>query len=229
MTAALVLERPPTMTPPPESVPQPTDEQLLAALPSAVTCARRFVRYTLETWQVRGLIDEAENVVAELVTDAVAATGLGIEHPTYLDLHGKQLGLVNVRLALVDDRVLIEVWDADRTPPWPREPAAELAGADPSGAVAKGRSWNCYFPPTGGKVVRIELEIQPSIEDTQVLALPLGVGVRRRARLPPPASPIDVVTDPVLLQRLLDGLRRLPTDRPQGEEPTNPDTAREDS
>lgn len=217
------------MTPPPKPGPQPTDEQLLAALPSAVTCARRFVRYTLETWQVSGLIDEAENVVAELVTDAVAATGLGIEHPTYLDLYGKQLGLVNVRLALIGDRVLIEVWDADLTPPWPREAAAELAGADPSGAVAKDRSWNCYFPPTGGKDVRVELETPPSIQDTQVLALPLGVGVRRRTKLPPPALPVDVVTDQVLLQRLLDGLRQPPTAQPQDEDPINPDTAREDS
>lgn len=230
MTAALALERPPTMTPPPGPGQQPEDDQLLAALPSAVTCARRFVRYTLETWQVRGLIEEAEDVVADLVWDVVAATGIVIEHPSYLDLYGQELSLVDVRLALIGSRVRIDVWDADPTPPWPREPTTDLAGADPSGAVAKGQSWSCYFPPTGGKVVRVELEIPPagSMEDIQVLALPRREGIRRRMELPPPVRPINVVTDPILLQRLLTGLRQLPTDQPDGEDTTNPDTESED-
>lgn len=75
--------------------------------------------------------------MAGLVRDAVGATGIVIEHPSYLDLYGQELGLVDVRLALIGNHVRIDVWDADPTPRWPREPASELAGADPSVVVAK--------------------------------------------------------------------------------------------
>ncbi|MEO6087018.1 MAG: hypothetical protein ABIQ18_28290, partial [Umezawaea sp.] len=126
------------------------DEQLLAALPSAVGCARRFVRYTLQRWRLQSLSDIAEVIVAELVGDAVSATGIVIEHPSYLDLFDKQLNLVGVRLQLIGTSVLVDVWDADPTPPWPREPAQERAetGSVPTAPRAEYRTY--YLPPTGG-------------------------------------------------------------------------------
>lgn len=78
--------------------------------------------------------------------------------------------------------------------------------------------------------MRVELEMPPaaSLEDTQVLALPQRAGIRHRTELPPPVRLINVVTDPILLRRLLAGLRQLPTGRSDGEDTTNPDTESED-
>ena len=100
MTAALALDLdlPTRVMPPPASQPRATAGQLLAALPSAVGRAQRFVRFTLERWRLFGLIDSAETVVAELVTDAVAATGIAVEHPGYLDLYEKQVNLLDLRV-----------------------------------------------------------------------------------------------------------------------------------
>lgn len=231
MTAALALERHPTMTPPQPPPSLSMEDQLLAALPSAVDCARRFVRYTLEQWRLHNLIDTAEIVVAELIGDAVAATGIVIEHPSYLDLYDKQLTLVDLRLQRLGTRVLIEVWDTDPTPPWPREPAPGRAEASSPRAAARVQSRTYYLPPPRGKVVRVELEIPPdgSLEDTQELALPRRAGRPHRQMFPAPARPVEIMTNPVLLQRVLDGLRQLDTDEPPGDEhTTNPNTTRED-
>src|SRR5512139_1148839 len=85
------------MTSPP-SVPQSADHQLLAALPNAVSCAQRFVRFTLERWRLHQLIDIAEAVTTELVSDAVSVTGVVVEHPTYLDLLDRHLNLIDLEL-----------------------------------------------------------------------------------------------------------------------------------
>lgn len=231
MTAALALERPLTMPVPPPPPLQRMDEQLLAALPSAVGCARRFVRYTLERWRLQSLIDTAEVLVAELVGDAVAATGIVIEHPSYLDLYDKQLNLVGVQLQLIGTDVLVEVWDADPTPPWPREPAPERADTDSLHTVPRVEYRTYYLPPTGGKVVRVELEISPasSVENMD-LALPRQAGFRRRQLFPSPARPVEMMADPVVLQRVVDGLRQLNTDGPSSGGPTaHTDIERKDS
>lgn len=227
MTAALTLERPPTMTPPtpPPARPEPMDEQLLAALPSAVGCAQRFARHTLEQWRLHGLVDTAEAVVAELVSDAVARTGIAVDHPGYLDLHGKHLNLVAVRLLVIGDRVLIEVWDADPTPP--RPPDEEAPGAQRRRTQPGVRALAYDRAPTGGTVARVDLEVPPagSLEDTQELVLPRRTGFPRRPVPPPPARPIEVMGDPVLLRRVLDGLHRLRTGDPSENPPaTEPDS-----
>lgn len=201
MTAALALDLSTRMTPPPPiPVPRAADGQLLAALPSAVGCARRFVRFTLERWRLFGLIGTAEAVVAELVTDAVSATGIAVEHPGYLDLYDKQLNLVELRVHLTDTHVVLQVWDTDPSAPWPREPALELP-----------RSRNFYLPPHGGKVVWVALEISLALrhEEARRPALPRRAGYPRRAVPPAPVHPVRAMTDPVLLERVRDGLHRL--------------------
>ena len=220
MTAALVPDLSAGMTPPPPALlPQSADRQLLAALPSAVGCARRFVHYTLKRWRLFALIDIAESVAGELVTDAVSATGIVVEHPSYLDLYDKQLNLVHMGLHLAGAQVVIQVWDADPTPPWPREPAPEQA-----------RSRNFYLPPHGGKVVWVALEIPPAVllEGSQQPALPRRAAYPRRPVPPAPAHPVNAMTDPLLLGRVRDGLHRLDTGEPPGDGPNAHDIARED-
>jgi anti-sigma regulatory factor (Ser/Thr protein kinase) len=46
----------------------------LGALPSAVPCARLHTRQVLWEWNQTGLIEAAELIVSELITNAIAAT-----------------------------------------------------------------------------------------------------------------------------------------------------------
>jgi hypothetical protein len=73
----------------------------LGALPGAVPCARYHARLVLCEWRLNGLSDNAELLVSELVTNAIAASrSAGSDSP--------------VRLWLLSDtaRALIVVWDA---------------------------------------------------------------------------------------------------------------------
>lgn len=205
MTTARVPDLTAGITPAP--LPPSADGQLLAALPSAVSCAQRFVRFTLERWRLFDLVDLTETVTTELVSDAVSSTGVIVEHPNYLDLYDKQLNLIDLRLHLAETHVIVQVWDADPTPPRPRE--REYAD-----------SRNFYLPQHGGKVVWAALEIPPTL---------LHEGTRRPGLLPrragypcrpvPPAadSPVEVMAEPALLERVRDGIQQLnSTDNRQG-------------
>ena len=88
----------------------------LGALPTAASCACLHVKHLLWEWGLNSLVESAELLVSELVTNAVNATG----QP------GEPGQTVSVNLAGTGTgtgiRVLIEVWDADPRPPGPREP-----------------------------------------------------------------------------------------------------------
>jgi hypothetical protein len=219
MTAALALDVSAEMTPPPPaSLPRSTDGQLLAALPTAVGCAQRFVRFTLERWGLFGLISTTEAAAAELVGDAVSATGIAIEHPSYLDLYDKRLNLVDLRLHLTRTHVVIEVWDADPTPPRPQTSAPDQA-------------WprNFYLPPHGGKVVWVALEIASARlhEGTRRSALPRRAGFPRPVP-PAPDQPVEAMADPAVLERVLEALRRFDTTKPSADGPTTHSTTGEE-
>jgi anti-sigma regulatory factor (Ser/Thr protein kinase) len=83
---------------------------VLGALPSAIPCARLHARLVLAEWDLKPLAETAELIVSELVTNAVRASG---------GLAERRHGLPTVRLWLSGDqeRVLIEVWDADERMP----------------------------------------------------------------------------------------------------------------
>lgn len=121
------------------------DFTALAAVPAAVPCARRRTRRVLAGWSMAAVSEQAELVVSELVTNAVAASrAVQADAP--------------VRLWLLADgsRAGIAVWDAN-----PRLPAA----AEPDELAENGRGlllvaslaghWNaCRTPRLGGKIVR---------------------------------------------------------------------------
>lgn len=119
----------------------------LGPLPGAVPCARLHTRLVLTEWGLAGLIECAEIVVSELITNAVAATRpLGWMPPP------------PVRLWLLADatRVLIAVWDAN-----PRLPArSEVDELTENGrglllVENLATQWDAYpTPHYGGKVVR---------------------------------------------------------------------------
>jgi len=115
----------------------------LGALAGAVPCARYHTRHILREWELTRLGDDAELLVAELVTNAVSASR-SLDWPA------------PVRLWLLADTasVLILVWDASPRPP---------VLIDPTGDTETGRGlllveaistrWDWYpLPGTGGKV-----------------------------------------------------------------------------
>lgn len=193
--------------PPPN---QYDSELRLAALLTAVSCSRLFVKYTLQTWQLGHLVDTAELLVSELVTNAVKATGITEPNPRWVELD--DLRLIAVRLHRKADSVFIEVWDSDPTPPAMPEQSLDSENGRGLFLVASMSSrWNYYHPRSGGKVVWCELPIQSTaLDDTVVMRPVLARRVRRP--VPPPAEPLHFMTDPALLRRVHEGLKRLGDD-----------------
>jgi anti-sigma regulatory factor (Ser/Thr protein kinase) len=128
----------------------------LGALPTAVPCARGYIRAILDEWNLAVLADAAELIVSELVTNSVQATADKDGRPRY-----GEAGLPVVHLRLASDRVRFraEVWDSV-----PRLPAARQAGPDEEGgrglalveALSDRWGW-ITVPGWPGKVVWAEL------------------------------------------------------------------------
>jgi hypothetical protein len=73
------------------------DDIRLVALPTAVNCAELFIRFALTEWSLRGMADEASDVVREL-TDAAVEVG-----------NPKQPAFITVRARVANDRLVVEV------------------------------------------------------------------------------------------------------------------------
>ena len=124
----------------------------LGALPTAVPCVRLHVRQILWEWGLGELAEVTELVASELVTNAYQTT---IRHqlPTPIRL----------RLSSNGQQALIEVWDADPTPP--HRPVLDANGLPPETAesgrglflvAALSERWSCYRL-SQGKVVWAEI------------------------------------------------------------------------
>ncbi|HEX3922039.1 MAG TPA: ATP-binding protein [Streptosporangiaceae bacterium] len=120
----------------------------LAALPSAVPCARGHVRSVSREWGLSGLADDAELLVSELITNAVRASGR-------LTTTGPPV----VRLWLACDQIslLVQVWDGDEAMPIRHDagPDAE-SGRGLLLVNSLGKDWGAYRS-VGGKVVWVLL------------------------------------------------------------------------
>lgn len=129
------------------------DAVQLGALPGAVPCARLHVRQVLWEWGLATLIEGAELLASELVTNAIAASRAWAP-------------AAPVGLWLLSDRtrVLILVWDASPRPPVPAAAGWDAASADAESGrglllvEAISEQWDWYFPrdasgKSGGKVV----------------------------------------------------------------------------
>jgi hypothetical protein len=166
----------------------------LGALPTAASCACLHVKHVLWEWGLNSLVESAELLVSELVTNAVNATG--------------QPGqTVSVNLAGDATRVLIEVWDAGPRPPGPRE-AGEGGTSDGVLLVAAlSARWDWY--PTqdpAGKVVWCELDTSSPAPAADT-APPAYAPLPRRIPRARPKPQVEIVTDLDILRRLLDRLR----------------------
>lgn len=127
-----------------------------AAIPSAVSAARRETVQTLKDWGLLELIDVAELLVSELITNAVQATGLTREPTRYSDLAHVSGVLLQLRRAEFGVRIL--VWDRDPRPPiLGRVDAEGESGRGLFLVAAIAQRWGHYRPVYGGKVVWAEV------------------------------------------------------------------------
>lgn len=145
-------------------VPRPRyeDKLTLAALLTAVGCARLLVRYDLAVWRIsREHTDTAELLVSELAANAVKATGISHPNPVYCDLFDG-IKLIAVRLRLVERKLVIEVWDSSPGPPVLK--TQDFDAEDGRGLLivqSLSSRWGHYRAPQGGKVVWCELNVMP--------------------------------------------------------------------
>jgi anti-sigma regulatory factor (Ser/Thr protein kinase) len=178
----------------------------LAALPTAVPCARLHAKHLLWEWGASGTTETIELLVSELTTNAVQAMAGHDGQPT-------------IRLRLMSDntRVRIEVWDGDPRPPVPKDlgadeipdPAAESGrGLLLVAALSTRWNWAATHEPAG-KVVWCELDI-PRLESSSDIHRS-SVHPRLPRRIPGTvqARPAVVMNDPDILRRLRDGLLNL--------------------
>jgi anti-sigma regulatory factor (Ser/Thr protein kinase) len=124
----------------------------LAPLPTAAACARLHAKQVLWEWGLEWLVDNAELLVSELITNAIRASW-----------SPKEKGLVALRLLGNDERVLIEVWDQCPDDPSPRE-AEDDAESGRGFAVIEALSyqWGWRRVSASLKVVWCELVIKNS-------------------------------------------------------------------
>lgn len=126
--------------------------------PLSVSLARRHAAHVLTDWGRDTLIDDAQLVISELVTNAVKASEPGEDEvAAYGSLAGSYRRL-RVGLHQASAGVVLEVWDCSRRPPKLRHPETEALGGrglHVIDAVAAG--WGYRWPRTGGKVVWVLL------------------------------------------------------------------------
>jgi anti-sigma regulatory factor (Ser/Thr protein kinase) len=174
----------------------------LAATPTAVSCSRQLVHLALNGWGLAALIEDAELVISELVTNSVRATGLTDTKPRWADLGG--LATIDVRLLLYAAAVIVEVWDCDPTAPVRHDAASDEEGGRGLAIVAAlCKQWHYRPSSRGGKVVSAELAVSPGMLS--------AAGLPRRVRSAPAAAVArdDFVRDPALPRRIHRGLRDL--------------------
>ncbi|EGX58639.1 hypothetical protein SZN_16765 [Streptomyces zinciresistens K42] len=135
------------------------DQLSLAALRSAVSNSRHFLRLALSKWQAAFIEDDALLIASELVTNAITATGTPTETPVWGEW--EKLYLVHVRLVGLEDSVVIEVWDASKEAPVLREADDDAEGGRGLLLVQQlAKRWGSYRT-AGGKVVWAEVAVRP--------------------------------------------------------------------
>jgi anti-sigma regulatory factor (Ser/Thr protein kinase) len=124
----------------------------LAALPTAVACARMHARAIALEWGLTALADNIELIVSELFTNAVRAT----------ECRGRGLTTAVVRLSLASDLqcVLIRVWDGSSQMPVRRDAGPDDESGRGLMLVSHlGSEWGAYRK-ANGKVVWVIVDAE---------------------------------------------------------------------
>jgi anti-sigma regulatory factor (Ser/Thr protein kinase) len=131
----------------------------LAALSSAVPCARGHVRTVALEWGLQDLADTAELLVSELMTNAVQAS-------ERLRIRADLAIVPVVRLWLVSDQasIVIHVWDGDDEMPVRRNAAPDEEGGRGLMLVENlGSDWGAYRK-AAGKVTWVQISPMANLE-----------------------------------------------------------------
>ncbi len=124
----------------------------LPALPKSVATARMYTRDTLKKWHLDHVVEGAELIASELVTNAIKATygGLG-DDPAYVELHDK-VRPICLCLSRTSSSTVIEVWDETRTPPQMRAPGDDEEGGRGLWLVETySKAWGFGWPRADGR------------------------------------------------------------------------------
>src|SRR5574341_1166298 len=172
----------------------------LAAVLTAVSCSRFFVKLMLQRWGcAASLVETAELLVSELTTNAIRATGVVDPEVDPLALRG--VNLIRVQVTAFQGRVFVSVWDSDPCPPVLQDGGLDAEGGRGLWLVsALSARWGSYPSPRGGKVVWCECASPPP---TSAAGLPI------RQRRPCVLRPADSMRDRPTLLRVRDGLLAL--------------------
>ena len=171
------------------------DDLGLVALPTAISCARLFVKYTLDNWRASSfVVADAMTITGELVALSVQETGVLDD-----DVRWSELDYINrivIRLLGFPRHIVIEVWDAATEPAaLPAGPADTLPRGLDLVDVLAGR-WASTASPRG-RLTWAELPVYDRTE--------AGLPIQRRRPSPRPVLPAPVI-DEELLRRVRDGL-----------------------
>ncbi|MEU8513270.1 ATP-binding protein [Kitasatospora sp. NPDC048722] len=174
----------------------------MADTPNAVPWARRHTADILRRWRIPDAVIETTNlIVSELTTNAVRHpvdnepqnTG----YPSLADV-----GTFTLTLQLTGTGLLVQVADRDPRPPVRREVGVEATGGRGLFLVSEmANRWGYYPTTAAGKVVWAELLHYGSGQSA-----PGHTKANERGQ---PAEPSGPVSDPLLIGRVLVGLREL--------------------
>jgi anti-sigma regulatory factor (Ser/Thr protein kinase) len=128
---------------------------LISAHPTAAGQARSYTRSALRDWRLETMIETAELLVSELVTNAVRAMG-GLAVPVR-PAEPRAESPIYLCLSTFAERLLIEVWDRCDDPPNRR--TASDDDENGRGLVlvqALAKDWGYESLHSGGKIVWCE-------------------------------------------------------------------------
>lgn len=138
-----------------------------ATLPSAARLARYFTTKVLNDFSLDELAETARLLASELITNSVKATGITKENPSWTELRERCNVIYLCIYRTPEGRIVLEVWDNDRTPPVRRQATPEDQYGRGLGLVeALTKDWGYRWPKTGGKIVWCELGIEDQFRAT---------------------------------------------------------------
>lgn len=177
----------------------------LAAVPAAVSVSRAFVRQVLTYWKLDDQIADVALMTSELVSNAVKETGFADRQPKPWEITAQHV--IALQLRVLDGALYVEVWDRSPLVPIKQEVTAEAEGGRGLHLVeALSMNWGTYWPPAGGKIVWAKVMLTtPPCPALDGSTLQLRVPIETE----PPSGPAKEQATTALLERVLDGLRRL--------------------
>jgi anti-sigma regulatory factor (Ser/Thr protein kinase) len=131
---------------------------LIAAVPTAACRARTYTRSALRSWHLEPMVETAELLVSELVTNAVKATA-GVTCPIRTDRDEPDPSIY-LCLSTFAEKLLIEVWDRCDEPPNRRTASDDDENGRGLALVqALSKAWGYETLHSGGKIVWCECVI----------------------------------------------------------------------